>query len=318
MGSMAVCIVNHNTCDLLRDCLRSVVAEHPDRVVVVDNDSRDGSVAMMEAEFPLTTIITLGGNPGYGAALNRAVQSCHSDYVLLLNSDTVVKAGALATMAEFLDAPPVTALAGPRILNLDGSFQPSCFHFPTPLHMFLYLSGLYRLIQGASVLRRYSLRSISGGIARRVPWVLGAALAVRRAEFEHAGGFDESFFMYFEEVDLCYRLSEGGQKIHFVPAAEVIHVGGASTRQQAAAMQLQYFASLQHFYRKHYSFTRLLALTVIVKLFAFIHLIRSSALLSLNPSGKASDQLRDQVYVDSTLLLGGRKTPANGGQSASA
>jgi len=304
MKTTAVCIVNYNTRDLLRACIRSVLSEKPTEIIVVDNASTDGSADMLKAEFPSVKLICLEKNIGYGAASNRAVEYCYADYVLLLNSDTVVKPGALRTLSRYLEAHKLTAVVGPRISNTDGTLQTSCFHFPTPIHVFLYLSGLYRWIPRIPILNKRTLQSNAGDAARGVPWVLGAALAFRRLTFEAVGGFDESFFMYFEEVDLCQRLARKGQQVHFAPEAEVIHVGGASTVQHRASMNLEYFVSLEMFYRKHYPKLLLSELIFIVKLFAFLHLVRDLFLLRMTRSARKKSDLRTKLGMHQDLLFG--------------
>ena len=144
--TIAVCIINYNTRDLLRECLHSVLAQNTDEIVVVDNASTDHSVEMMKAEFPLIPLIALQKNVGYGAASNRGIETCSSEQIVLLNADTRMKPGSLQTLRYYLEDHPEAAIIGPRILNPDGTLQTSCFHFPTPLHIFLYISGLYRSI----------------------------------------------------------------------------------------------------------------------------------------------------------------------------
>jgi GT2 family glycosyltransferase len=142
--------------------------------------------------------------------------------------------------------------------------------------------------------------------------VLGAAVAFRRDRFEIMGGFDESFFMYFEEVDLCYRLSKADQQIHFVPMAEIVHVGGASTDQQRVEMKIQYFTSLAQFYRKHYSGLNLAILIPLVEAFALLWLARDRLSLMLARDAPSRSRLHENVNVSERLLLGtwsGNKDP---------
>jgi GT2 family glycosyltransferase len=312
MKTTAICIVNYNTRDLLRTCLHSVLEENPDEIIVVDNASTDGSAAMVKAEFRMVRLISLEKNIGYGAASNRAIEDCRADHILLLNADTILSPRSLRTLSCYLETHKNASILGPRICNADGTIQTSCFHFPAPLHIFLYLSGLYKLIPHIPGMRNRTLQASSASnSARIVPWVLGAALAFRRETFERVGGFDESFFMYFEDVDLSYRLSGDGQQVHFVPEAEIIHVGGASTEQQRASMQLQYFASLEQFYRKHYSNFLLSELVLIVKFFAFLRLARHLLLLQTTRDVRKQSDLRTNLAVDQDLLFGRWNRHAN-------
>jgi N-acetylglucosaminyl-diphospho-decaprenol L-rhamnosyltransferase len=304
MKAWAVCIVNYNTRDLLRSCLRSVVAEGPDEVIVVDNDSTDGSAAMVRSEFPSVRLIEPGNNLGYGAAANQAVATTRADNILLLNADTELGQGALAVLREQLETHRSDTMLGPRTVNPDGTPQTSCFHFPTPVHVFLHLSGIFRWIPRVPLLKRRSLQATAPTSPTEVPWVLGSALAFRRETFEVLGGFDEDFFMYFEEVDLCLRLARAGGRTRFVPAAEIVHTGGASTDQQRAEMRIEYFVSLARFYRKHYSPWSQAAVNAIVRLLALPGLARALLLSGIVRDDAGRAELRSERAIHSRLLFG--------------
>ncbi|HUF36390.1 MAG TPA: glycosyltransferase family 2 protein [Gemmatimonadales bacterium] len=249
---MAVAVINWNTRKLLRRCLATVAAERPTEVVVVDNGSTDGSVEMVRAEFPAVRLEHLPGNPGYGAAANIAFSLCDAEYVLLLNSDTELRGGTLLALTAHLDRCPRAGIAGPRLLNPDGTLQQSTFPFPSPVVPLLKRLPLADLVSGMPGLRDAFVGTWAHDHARRVPWVLGAALAIRRTAYEAIGGFDESYVMYYEEVDLCYRLRQAGWETHFTPATEVMHVGGASTSQRRPEMLAQLSLSAMEFHRRHH------------------------------------------------------------------
>jgi len=247
---LAVAVVNFNTRELLRACLDSVLPQAPSAVVVVDNDSSDGSVEMLRSAYPTVDVLANRSNRGYGAAANQAVRACTAPYVVLLNSDTRLRPAALGALVTHLDNQPRCAVVGPRLLNADGEVEPSCFPFPGPLYMFLQSVFFGSLLGRAPGLgKRYRLALGASGC---VPWVLGAALGIRRESFLEVGGFDEEFFMYCEEVDLCYRLHRAGWEVHVSPLAEVTHVGGASTQQQPVEMEVQRYAGTRRFYELHY------------------------------------------------------------------
>lgn len=251
---VAVAIVSFNTRAHLEACLASVLPEAPAAVVVADNGSSDGSVELVRSAYPGVTLVANGVNRGYGAAANQAIGASESPYVLVLNSDTRLRPGTLAALAAHLEDHPAAGLVGPRLLNVDGSPQPSCFPFPTPFHTLLqttFLGALARWVPGVS--SRYPPPLESPDVPRSVPCVLGAALAIRREAFAAVGGFDESFFMYSEEVDLAYRLAAAAWEVHYTPLAEVVHVGGASTEQQPVEMEARRYGATRQFYRKHYS-----------------------------------------------------------------
>lgn len=318
MKTTAVCIVNYNTGDLLRECLHSVLAQNADEIVVVDCASADRSVEMMKTEFPSIPLIALQKNIGFGAASNQGIETCCSEQIVLLNADTRMKPGSLQALCTYLEDHPQAAIIGPRILNPDGTLQTSCFHFPTPLHIFLYISGLYRSIPRLPVLKQHSLQKMASESARPVPWILGAALAFRRETFEGLGGFDESFFMYFEEVDLCYRSFSQGKQIHFVPEAEIMHVGGGSTTQKRAWSYIQFFASLAQFYRKHYSGPLLTEMVFAVKAVVFFKLIRDFLLLKMTRDTTHQSTLAVDLNIHRQLLSGQWHRGSNAGRAMQA
>jgi hypothetical protein len=247
---LAVVVVNYNTRDLLRSCLETVRAEGAEgitEVVVVDNASSDGSPGMIAAEFPEVRLLANRHNPGYGAGANQGVAACRAPYVLVLNSDTLLGEGSVSTLADWLDRHPRAAIAGPRLLNPDGTLQSSCFPELTPFNVLALNTGLNRL---ARLLPRFR-PTWRGTPSKTGHWVKGAALAIRREAFAAVGGFDESYFMYAEEVDLCLRLNAAGWEVHYTPSATVVHVEGASTGQNRHAMAARLFASLEQLYRRH-------------------------------------------------------------------
>lgn len=243
---MDVAIVSYNSRELLCHCLASIKPEPWQQVIVVDNLSSDGSAETVRREFPWVNLMVSKTNNGYGAAANLAIANCSAKYVLLLNADTVLQPGTLQVLRDYLDRHSQVAVVGPRLVNPDGTPQASTHPFPTPLQSLMLETKLTRVVE------RFP-KSASIQVAQAVPWILGAALAFRRDAFEAVGGFDESFFMYYEEVDLCYRLHQAGWETHIVPQAVVVHVGGASTKHHRAAMLQQLYKSLCHFYQRHYS-----------------------------------------------------------------
>ena len=249
MSTVAVAIVSFNTRDVLRECLASVTAAGATQILVADNGSTDGTIEMLRAEFPHVTVVIDPTNPGYGAAANSAIALCRADYVILLNSDTIVRPGSLVALADYFNRHPRVALIGPRLLNPDGSLQRSCHQFP--VGWFAYWAG--RILERIPVVRIAYITSFAHDRARAVDWVTGAALAIRRSAFHAVGGFDRRFFLYYEEVDLAFRLRRAGWATHFAPVTEVVHRGGASTAPQATLMRAQKRASGVLFHLLHHT-----------------------------------------------------------------
>ena len=294
--SLAVVVVNHNTREHLAACLASVTRERPEQVVVVDNASSDGSREMVRREYPEARLIE-AGNGGFGAGANLGIAVTRLPYTLLLNSDTRLQPGALDALAAYLDARPQVGLAGPRLLNPDGSLQPSVYPNPGPLADLMRWTSVGRIAGTIGPLRRSYLLANPHSDEMDVGWLAGAALAIRKTAFDMIGGFDASFFMYSEEVDLAYRMQMAGWRVRFTPVAEVTHVGGASTAAYRAEMMTRLYNSMTHFYRKHYGTRDQAALRVILTYFMMRNLARDRVRLALAPSDEARRTLGDDLMA---------------------
>ena len=251
---LSIVIVNWNTRDLLVQCLHSIQHDRLAQqrltleVIVVDNGSGDGSVQVVRRQFPEVRVMENLKNAGFARANNQAIAASRGRYILLLNSDTRVIRGALSSLLEFMEDHPDAGGAGARVLNPDGTLQVSCFPFPTLSREFWYLLHLDLVWPYAE----YRMARWEQDTARFVDVLLGACLMLRRESLGQVGSLDEDFFMYSEEVDLCYRLHKAGWRLYWVPEAEVVHYGGQSTKQAAEEMFLQLYRSKVMFFRKHY------------------------------------------------------------------
>jgi hypothetical protein len=248
---LSIIIVSWNTRDLLAQCLASVYAHPPSgpfEIIVVDNASSDGSAAMVRERFPDVVLLPNDHNPGFAAANNRAIAHSRGRVVMLLNPDTVVFPGALDALIEFLAANPAAGAAGSRLLNPDGSLQPSCHPAPTVTRELWRLFHLDRL----KPLALYPMAAWPVDRPRPVDAVMGAALVVRRTVIGEIGVLDDTYFMFSEEVDWCVRIRRAGWSIYWVPQSRIVHFGGQSTRQIAPAMFLQLYRAKVQYFRKHY------------------------------------------------------------------
>ncbi len=298
----AIVVVSYNTREHLNACLSTLNEQGADEIIVVDNASSDGSAEMVRREFPAVHLIDNSVNVGYGAAVNQAVVQSSAGWIFLLNSDTRLAPGTLARLRQHGADHPRAAVIGPRIVHSDGSLQPSCYAFPTLLHVFLEESTLGRLLRHVPFLRQRYLRTWSHDEVRSVPWVLGAALLLRRSAFDAVQGFDPDFFLYAEEIDLAYRLRRAGWTTDFTPAVTITHEGGATTRQYRTAMAVQFFASLQKFYAKHYTHRQLLLLNALVRLIVALRLVRDCVLWPLAQNSARRRELRDRVAAWRQIL----------------
>ena len=250
MTSVSAVVVSYNSADYLPDCLRSLRSEGVASVVVVDNASSDASVAVVEAEDPAVEVLHTGANLGFGSAANRGVAVTAGEYVLILNPDTVVEPGTVKALSDALDRDPGLGVVGPRIENLDGTLYPSVRRFPDLTvafgHAFLGL-----VWPRNPFTRRY--RMLDWDHDRPAPdvdWVGGACILVRRTAFDMVGGFDEAYFMYVEDVDLCWRLGQAGWRVGYEPGGRVVHALGGSSRLVPYRMIAEHHRSLLRFVSK--------------------------------------------------------------------
>ena len=251
---LSIIIVSWNTRDLLAQCLESALndiraSSHLNiETLVIDNASGDDSVHMVQERFPWVRLIPNRENIGFAAANNQAIRQSHGRYVLLLNPDTEVKPGALAGLVDFMEAHPEAGAVGARTLNPDGTLQTSCYPAPTlsrELWRLLHLDMLWPY-------GTYRMAAWDINKPREVDSLLGACLLLRAAALDQIGVLDEDYFIYSEEVDLCYRLQKANWRLYWAPQAQIIHYGGQSTQQAAAEMFLQlYRGKLLYFYKHH-------------------------------------------------------------------
>ena len=237
---------------------------HPDEnqdlslaeIIVVDNNSSDDSVEMLEnLKLKLENsmkiqnlklkIIVNNDNLGFAKANNQGIKIARGEYILLLNSDTIVKDRALEKMVSFLDKRKEFAILGPKLLNADGTPQPSLGKFPT-LPVTAAMLFLEHFLPASLLRVRWSPKN-----EREGDWVMGAALLLRREVYEKIGGLDENIFMYMEEVEWCFRAKKAGFRVYFYPQAEIIHLGRGSSKSGKKEPILQIFRGLIYFYEKH-------------------------------------------------------------------
>lgn len=305
---VTICIVSYNAREHLRACLASAREQGARQVVVVENASSDGSLEMLRCEFPWVGVIENDGNRGYGVAANQAVEATDTPAVLLLNCDTILPPNALRRLDEYRGRHPEAAAVGPRLRNVDGSLQATCYPEPTPGHLMLEASMLGKLMPNFPGLRRLSVRWWAHDRPRRVDWLLGAALLIDRAAFEVAGRFDESFPLYYEEVDLCARLRGLGWEIHFAPVADIVHVGGGSSVAARDTAMLRWVEGTRRYYRKHYGSLRRAQLEAFLRALALVRLSRDALLFPVS-SPEKRDDLRRMMAVWRAVLLGRDNAP---------
>lgn len=262
---ISVIIVSWNVRDLLRRCLASLTAGSESTqadVWVVDNASHDGSAAMVRAEFPHVRLIENTANFGFTRANNQALARCQGRFILLLNPDTEVAAGALKTMAAFLDANADVGVVGPQLVFPDGAVQSSRRRFPSLATLFVESTILQRLWPQSAIIRCYYVADRPDSETQDVDWLVGACLMVRWEAVEKAGLLDERFFMYSEETDWCLRIKRHGWRVVYLPAARVIHYEARSSAQTPAAQHIYFQGSKVAYAAKHFGAVQAAALRV--------------------------------------------------------
>jgi GT2 family glycosyltransferase len=245
----AVVVINHNAGPAIVDCLRSVSAEAGE-LLLVDNASRDGSTELAESAFPRMRVLRNTRNTGFSAAANQGILATSAETVVLLNPDAVAEPGAIAALAEAIDERHGAAAVAGLIRNPDGTVQPTKRAFPSLFHAALH--GLVGVVWPNNPgTRAYTLADASFDEPRRVDWVAATAVALRRDAFEAVGGFDERFFFFVEDVDLCRRFADAGWEVWFEPRAEFTHIWGGSWTQRPLKFLALHQINLFRYFVKH-------------------------------------------------------------------
>lgn len=284
-ADVSVIIVSYNTADLLVACLQSVLASRQValEIFVVDNASKDGSANIVREQFSAVRLIANADNRGFGAANNQALRECSGKYVLFLNPDTTVEPDSLQTMIAFMESHPAVGLAGPKVLNPDGTRQDSV-SLRYPGH-------------------RYGAADL-GPLPGEIACVLGACQIASRELLRELGGFDEDFFLYGEDQDICLRVRKCGLQIGCVPEAVIMHHGGKSERDTPPAEVVRKKIRAEYlFYRKHYRAETVRRIRAAQRWQAHWRLFSIRLLLPFMQDKEASQRklARYQVILEETL-----------------
>jgi N-acetylglucosaminyl-diphospho-decaprenol L-rhamnosyltransferase len=262
LGGVGAVVVNHDAGDALLSCVASLRAAGIEEIVVVDNASEDGSLARLAERDRRALLVPTGANLGYGRGANRGAQRLSNEYLVVSNPDLVVDPDAVKILVDELESHPEAAVAAPRLLDASGVIYPSARAFPDALdavgHAFV---GLFRPDNPFS--RRYRLEAADLDERREVDWVSGAFLVLRRVAFDSVDGFDEGYFMYVEDLDLCWRLHRAGWSVRYVPDAAVVHSQGLSAARHPGAMLIAHHRSAWRFARRRASGSERLVLPAI-------------------------------------------------------
>lgn len=254
---LSIIIVNYNAGKFLKACIESVYRETKNTsfdVWVVDNASCDNSVSMIKSCFPKVRLIANEQNLGFAKASNQAVSQSKSDYVLLLNPDTLILRNAIDKMIALMGENPRVGIAGCRVLNADGTLQLACRRsLPTPQVAFFHFTGLSRLLPKSRIAAGYNLTYLDTNKAHEVDAVSGAFLMIRREVVDSIGKLDESFFMYGEELDWCLRAKKAGWIVMYYPDAEIVHYKGECSKSNSRKAAFEFYRSMYLFHKKHFA-----------------------------------------------------------------
>jgi GT2 family glycosyltransferase len=250
---LSIIIISWNVRKELLDCIGSIRNNPPSchfEIIVVDNASIDDTIEAVKSNFPEVELIINETNRGFAVANNLGIQKTRGQYILFLNPDTIVHPHSLDILINFMDKNKDAGVCGPKLLNFDGSLQESIREFPTfraALHRhtaFRYLY-IFKWMYKKWAMKEHDDKQMD------VDQVMGAALMTRKSIIEQVGPMDEQFFMYYEEVDLCYRIKTAGWHIVYVPESEITHIGGCSSGQIPAEKRIMALTSLLKFFKKH-------------------------------------------------------------------
>ena len=254
---LSIVIVNYNTQKLLAGCLESIYAGAngtPFDVWVVDNHSRDSSVEMVKSRFPKVKLVENDSNLGFSRANNLVISQSNSEYILLLNPDTLVIGDSIDRMVKYMKEHPKVGIAGCKVLNADRTLQLACRRsIPTPKVAFFRLTGLSKLFPKNPAVAKYNLTYCDPEETHEVDAVSGAFLMIRRQVVEDIGPLDERFFMYGEEIDWCLRAKRAGWAVMYHPQAEIIHYKGESTKYNSRKAALEFYRAMYLFHKKHFA-----------------------------------------------------------------
>lgn len=271
---LSIIIVTHNVLGHLRACLKSVFAgdfPHQCEVFVVDNGT-DESLAMVAAEFPQAKRILGSPHIGFAAGNNLALPQTRGRYILLLNPDTELPPNALSRLHAAMEAHPQWGVVGPKLIRADGTLDLACRRsFPTPWNALMKASGLAKRFPGSRVTAGYNLTYLDPDECHPLDAVVGAFMFIRREALDQAGTLDDTYFMYGEDLDLCYRIKQAGWQVWYWPSVAVRHLKGESSRQRPGRMTFEFFRSMHLFFVKHQAprYPKILNVIVILAIWMF-------------------------------------------------
>ncbi|PID60883.1 MAG: glycosyl transferase [Ignavibacteriae bacterium] len=257
MIDLSIIIVNYNVKEFLINLLESIkpaVKNISSEIIVVDNNSDDNSISLVNKKFPSVITIENKENIGFGKANNQALEIAKGKYLLLINPDTIVKENTFSVMIDFMKKNLDVGLAGCKVLNPDGSLQLACRRsFPGPWVSFTKIAGLSKIFPNSRIFAKYNLTYLDENKNYEVDAISGSFMFLRKKVYDKVGGFDPDFFMYGEDLDLCYRVQKAGHKVFYLSETEIIHYKGESTKRSKIDETKIFYNAMHLFVKKHFS-----------------------------------------------------------------
>ncbi len=312
MIDLSIIIVNYNVKEFVLNLLESIrkaSSNLTSEIFVVDNASDDGSVEAIREKYPSVNLIDNTKNVGFGAANNQAMALARGKYFLLINPDTIVREDTFTKMINFFETNPNSGIAGCKVLNPDGSLQLACRRgFPGPWTSFTKVMGLSSLFPKSKLFARYNLTYLDENQTYEVDAVSGAFMMMRKNVYEKIGGFDPQFFMYGEDLDLCYRTQKAGFKVNYVHSTEIIHYKGESTKRSSIDETKVFYDAMHLFVRKHFS-TSIIVESILQMAIVFRKLIAFANVYKLSIVSIIADLLvfttaiivSEKIYLESRI-----------------
>ena len=285
--SISIIIVNYNVKDYLANCLQSIRDSKYDGnidIIVIDNDSYDGSSSMIRDRFPFVRLIENSENLGFAKGVNIGLKEKLGDYILILNPDTVIEERTLSVLKNYMEKNLEVGICGPKILNADGSLQLACKRsFPTPWVALPKILGLSKIFPNGKWTGKYNLTYLDSDERHSVEAISGSFMFMRNAVLGDVGKLDETFFMFGEDLDYCYRTIQAGFEIHYVPETQIIHYKGESVKSTPHDSVGWFYQAMNLFVNKHFSKTASIVTNTVLKIGISVRKASSFCISSVVP-----------------------------------
>ena len=307
---LSIVIVNWNTAEYLKVCLQSIrknLEKGRILIYVVDNASKDDSVRMIKEIFPWVKLITNTENVGFAKANNQVLKKVSTDYILILNPDTRLTKGSLSKLVDYLSSHPQVAACGPMLLNPNGSIQKKGYYhrLPSLLQAFLFYTEASRLsFKSKFLVKKYWEDELSINHSQEIEQIPGACLLIRNEVLKEVNYFDEDYTLWFEDVDLCFKIKRLGYQLMFIPAIIVFHVGGASFEKWTddVAKQIRFLKSLFIFFDKHKNYLSRFLIRVIIICNLIYLILTKSVKQIITPANHRKEFIKNKWEAVKCLL----------------